>query len=110
MIVANMMETVTSARLGALAPLSMAISEERGEGVRERRSIARVDIDIGAHPRPQRIVLRRALDLEPNRQTLHHLHPIAGRVLRRQHGELLTRARAEAEDARLEGGAGIGID
>src|SRR5690349_2287758 len=110
MIVASMIEMVTSARLGALAPLGMAISEERSESLRERRPIARVDVDIGAHSRPQRMVLRDVLDLEPHRQTLHHLHPIASRVLRRQHRELLAGARAEAEDTRFEGGAGISID
>ena len=51
-----------------------------------------------------------AIERDPHRHALHHLDPVAARVLRRQQRECASRAGAEAGDAPMEGdGAAVGI-
>jgi hypothetical protein len=43
-----------------------------------------VDLDAGAEPGVQGQVSRAAFERQPHRQALHHLDPVAGRILGRQ--------------------------
>ena len=52
----------------------------------------------------------RRLDLHAHRDALHHLHPVAAGVLRRQHAELRAGRRADAVDHGGEVCARIGVD
>jgi hypothetical protein len=73
-------------------------------------AMAGVDLDGGAHAGAQRRRVGRHLHGEPDRHALHHLHPVAGGVLRRQHRELGAGCGREAGDSRLPFAAGIGVD
>src|SRR3984957_9553136 len=86
MTLAVMMQAVSRPRCGTLsvAPLIGRLS---GDQVGEMPDMAGVDIDDHAHPRAQFGVAGPAVDAHPQRDALHHLHPVSGRVLRRQHGE-----------------------
>ena len=46
---------------------------------------------------------------DPHRHALHHLHPVAGGVLRRQQRELLVGCRGDALHRAVEGAPGIGV-
>src|SRR5580658_9520693 len=56
------------------------------------------------HARGQRHAVV-AVDGKPDRQTLHHFHPVARRILRRQEREAGTGARAGTEDMAGEAAA-----
>src|SRR5882672_6499773 len=54
----------------------------------QRAAMGGVDIDRGAHARPQRKIPRLAVDADTHRDALHHLAPVAVRLLRRKDREL----------------------
>src|ERR1700731_3802968 len=66
----------------------------------------RSDADAGEQ-RPVRIEL---IKFEADRQTLDDLHPIASRILGRQHREIRPGARTHADHMRFEGAIWISVD
>src|SRR5580658_3470231 len=70
----------------------------------------------GVHPyggtdaREQRMVRINLIEFEADRQTLDHLDPIAGRVLRRQHRKNRSSARTHADNMGLDCAMRINID
>ena len=103
-----MTETVISARRGPsisvaciAASLNVAsLRRARVLAMRARSRAARVRIDrhIGAESGLQYEAVLEIGQLQANRHALHDLHPVAGRVFRRQQRELRTRTGAHAGD------------
>src|SRR5258708_89518 len=52
-----------------------------------RPAVVRVDFDRDTHAGGKRQVGMAGIDRDPHRQPLHHLHPVARGILRRQQGE-----------------------
>ena len=100
MMVAVMAQTVTSMRrsfgdiddaavIARYFPLAKA--EER-----RQPAVVGVDFDIHAHAGAQQVRVLALVEGDAHRHALHHLHPVAAGVLRRQDREL--RAGAGATD------------
>src|ERR1700723_1737757 len=73
-------------------------------------AIAGVDPRGDTEAREQRPARIGLVKLEPYRQTLDDLDPIAGRVLRRQDCEIRSCTRAHADDMPFEGAVRINVD
>ena len=74
-------------RFGPSRRLPVTVADERkriADDPRERSFDPAVDLDRGAHPCPQLRPVGSGRDLDPHRDALHDLHPVAGRILRRQ--------------------------
>src|SRR5262249_40511415 len=69
-----------------------------------------IDLDPYAHAGAQVPGVLVRLEYDPHRDTLHHLHPVTARILRRQNGELRAGARADGADRAAERVAWKGID
>ena len=96
------------------APRSLLAARERGSRLQEARQLALVDqplhharqtalrpvstVTVTVMPARSCGCPARLLDLDAHRNALHHLHPVAGRVLRRQHGELGAGRRRDRRD------------
>src|SRR4051812_29280352 len=78
--------------------------------VAERAPVAGVDLDGGAHADPERRIALAALHRRAHRDALHDLDPVAGGVLRRQHGELRAGRLGERGDLAAALHVGIGVD
>src|SRR6185312_6946952 len=119
-VVDSISESVSSPLLGTsrlgLLNVAAAIaqpflqSQNRLDAPPQRRFVAGIDFDIDRHAGAQGTLRVGMLQHQLDRQALHHLDPVAGRVLRRQHGKFRARAGAEALHPRLEGDVGIGVD
>src|SRR3954469_12682750 len=111
MIVAIMTTTVSQRRRRSWwASIRPPLEADALENVAERAAVAGVDLNRRAHADTQRRRALGALHGSAQRDALHHLDPVAGRVLRRQHGEL--RAGRRGERCHLAGAfhVGIGVD
>ena len=84
-------------------------AEQAGEYA-EAAAGAGVDRHVGAHAGAQRQRSAGVLDLQAHRNALRDLHPVAGRVLRRQQREFGAGAGADAVDHRLERMVRIGVE
>jgi hypothetical protein len=71
--------------------------------------LAGVDRDVGAHAGAQ-YVGALLVDPDPDRNALHDLDPVAGRVLRRKQGKFRAGRRADRGDLAFELEARIGVD
>src|SRR5438105_3578698 len=66
-------------------------------------AVVRIDVDLHRQADLQRVLGELlAIERDPHRHALHHLYPVAARVLRRQERERASRAGAEAGDAAVE--------
>src|SRR5690349_13850012 len=96
MIVAIMTTTTSQRRRRrSLASIGSALEADGLEQVADGAAVARVDLDGRAHADPERWGALGALHRAAQRDALHHLDPVAGGVLRRQHGELGAGRRGE---------------
>ena len=116
MIVASMIEMVISPRCGtslkgAFWLMAVSFSERRAaeslfRGGRRAEQAGKapggagVDRNGRAHAGAQRHALAFRVELQPHRDALRHLHPVAGGVLRRQQRELRAGSGADALDGR----------
>src|SRR5690606_22271701 len=126
MIVASMMENVIMPRCGTVGVLivgfvPMAREQRRGNAsavarvrsvdrigyrfvaeaqeTRQRALVTGIDLDDRAHAAAERRPVLGVIDGNPNGDTLDHLDPVAGCVLRRNHRELGACGLADAFDA-----------
>src|SRR5579872_7483917 len=103
MTVANMVETATRTLLPRRPEISLGVSmsahADEGEHSCEwpwhRIRVPGIDIDIDAHPSAKKLGVARILEHETHRHALHHLDPVAGRVLSGKQREFRTGARAD---------------
>src|SRR3546814_12087808 len=70
----------------------------------------RIDGDFYTEPRMQRNACRHFIYNKLHRQPLHHLDPVAGRILRREQRKAVPGARAETLHMSLEFKVGKSID
>src|SRR5690606_856442 len=106
MMVASITDTVTIARFGrpsaAAAARAAAIiaSPPAGPGPAEQAAaVPRVDLDPGGQARAQLGQAGGIVEPDAHRHALGDLHPVAGRVLRRDQRELRAGGRADRLDA-----------
>ncbi len=98
---------------GAAAIVTTSLHRRLAAGRRWRdaRHLAcGIHLHGGAEAGEQRVIRVAVFDLEPHGQALHDLHPVARRVLARQHGELRAGAGAETDDVGLEGAIAVRVD
>src|SRR5579859_191397 len=79
------------------------------DAAEQRVLLAGVDLDVRAHAGAQDRTLLR-VNLQAHRNALHDLDPVAGRVLRRQHGEVRARRRTDRGHVRRPFLARVGVD
>src|SRR5262245_26081741 len=120
--VASMMAMVISPRCGtsevcaarsisiACGSLRRARRTEHMLEVGQAAADAGIDRNVGAHAGAQgeRLVAAFDLDLQPHRDALGDLDPVAGGILRREQRKLGAGTRADRVDDRLERMPGIG--
>jgi len=75
-----------------------------------RPAVTGVDIGDDAHAGAKFRIVRFAVAGDPHRNALHHLDPVARRILRRQHGKLRATVGGDAFHAAIPAPAWIGID
>src|ERR1700730_2463313 len=95
------------------AVLAMSGSDDRGDVApqfAQRASMAVIDRDFDAHAGAQREAFRDFFEGKPHWDALHHLDPVAGRVLRRQQREYRTARRRQRRDPCGDVSVRIGVD
>src|SRR5262245_22241356 len=123
MMVASITQTVMMPRWGTAllillsshasrCPMRLLFRRDRrrAEERPQAAAMAGIDRDVDAHAGGQPGSACLVLDGELHRHALHHLHPVAGGVLRRQDREFGTGRRAHARDLGLPGLVRIGIN
>src|SRR5208337_756863 len=112
--VAPMVQTVMIARCGtgskASLPGMVALARPLGsEQLGQCPAVAGVDLGFDTHAGAQRGIAVLVLDSDANRDALHHLHPVARGILRRQDREFRAAVGRDTLHGSLPGAAGIGV-